>query len=99
MLLPPAVLLQAAPPRATASAPSYDPQLIGRLLQNMLIVVLALLVVLVVVVILLRSRQQELIRIRRARRPKHSELENIWFENPIERRGEKPKETPRKDDE
>ncbi|MFH0964177.1 MAG: hypothetical protein V2A58_09205 [Planctomycetota bacterium] len=95
----PGVLLQTPPAGGTASAPAYDPAVVGRLLQSMLIVVLFLLFAMVAAIILLRSRYQGTIRLRRAKRPKQTELEDLWFENPIERRGEKPEDRPKKDEE
>ena len=56
---------------------------------ELFIALMVLIVVVVVVMLVMRRHHMGAVRNLRTRR-KATEMEDLWFENPIERRGEKP---------
>jgi len=85
-------LLQAQSQPAGSQPAPFDTSLLTNLVQQLLLVVILFVLAIVVIVVLMRSQRMDFIKHRRDRRGKPSELEDIWFENPIERKGIKPQQ-------
>ena len=92
-------LLQAHSQPAGDSPTTLDAKLLADLMHQLLLVILLFVLAIVVIVIVLRSHHMNLLKSRRSRCAKSPDLEDIWFENPIERKGIKPAPpSPREDE-